>query len=245
MGTEPLKESTIAMKIHTVHFDGLAGFRLLRDVMLKTFREVMPEVETICHEPGMGEQFGRREFGLAANTHKLAVWNDIVQSADEDLILCDCDLMAMESILDAFDTPFDIGYTIRSGPIPLNGGVVFVRNTPAAKTFFREWLKINDMMFQSPAIHEPWRAKYAGINQAAFGYLLEKRPFPVRMTALPAIYNGCDGEWGNLQNCRIWHIKSELRRYCIGRDLRRPPKKLLPIVETFRKHANECRLTKH
>jgi hypothetical protein len=195
------------MRIVTVTFDysGTMYTGLYKAFYASVYMNSEIPIETVRVDPGKGSRKTKH-----ANTVKLDVWNDFVQDADEDIILMDCDLLLMSDISDGFDSVSDVGITTRDygKGFPLNGGVVFVRNTKKSRKFFAEWLKINNWMYDNRAVHKQYKSMYAGMNQAALGYMLNSgwKPETLPMSK----YNLCEG-WQDWQNARVIHIKGKLR----------------------------------
>lgn len=228
------------MEIHTVYFDGTghtrSDFAKLRDVFIASCRQHMPDIRLVVHNlPPCGTY--PRSYGMASNTHKLAKWVEITEEADNDIVLCDCDIMFSGRVDDAFDEPFDVGYTSRTGPYPFNNGVMFVRNTDDAKEVMRRWLNVNNAMYKNPPFHFQYREKYAGMNQAAWGYMLECDDLPGVVKAIDPKFNACDREWLSLDDIRVYHIKSELRHCCLAD--KNPKHEYAEIVNEFKRFC-EC-----
>jgi hypothetical protein len=224
------------MEIHSVYFpsNGTIPFERLRRVFERSVRESMPEIPLVMHEMGKCETRTDRIYGMSSNCQKLAKWVEIATTATTDIVLCDCDLMAVASIADAWETPFDVAYTKRKGQFPFNSGVVFVRNTGIAKEIMREWLTINGRMYEDPAFHARYRARYAGMNQSAWGYILESGKYAKHIAALSPIYNACGAEWATLPDIRIYHVKDHLRKCCLNNRYLNRNRPLRPIVQKFR-----------
>lgn len=227
------------MEIHTVYFPGgdncNIDFAKLRDVFAYSVAEHMPEVKLVVHEEQPCEVSQSRVYGMSSNTHKLAKWVEITDAASEPVVLCDCDLMMVKSVADAWDADFDLAYTRRGGEFPFNSGVVFVRPTPAAKAIMREWLEINDRMYADPSFHEKYRRRYAGMNQAAWGYMIERNEFPGKVAVLAPKYNACEQEWETEPDARIYHIKGRLRRACLNFRYSNRNRGLRKVVNEFRR----------
>jgi len=153
-----------------------------------------------------------------ANTQKMEEWNDIVQRAPNGsrLLLIDADTFFTRGITDVWRMRFDIAYTTKESRFPFNSGVVFVRANPRVKAFFRAWAEINREMLLDARSHAPWRRKYGGINQAAFGRMLESDAATmVQVIGLPCQEWNCeDSSWASFspERTRIVHVKSALRR---------------------------------
>ena len=100
---------------------------------------------------------------------------------------------------------------------PYNGGVLFVRPNERSLEFFNTMRDVNNQMMVDKSMHDPYRRAYAGINQAAFGYMMENHQGVCSMLQLPcSTWNACDNTWLDYgDHVRMIHIKSALRRYCL------------------------------
>lgn len=158
-----------------------------------------------------------------ANSVKLNYWKDKIKTETDNLCLIDGDTIVLKDVSGVFDLDFDIAITKRSKGIyiPYNGGVMFVRPSSVVNEFFDKWAEANNLMLKDVAFHKRWYAKYKGINQASFGYmvenlhLLENKP---KIIELPCFeFNACDSvDWAKFGNeTKILHVKSELRIACI------------------------------
>ncbi|HET6499032.1 MAG TPA: putative nucleotide-diphospho-sugar transferase [Coriobacteriia bacterium] len=174
-----------------------------------------------------------KRTAYTSNNAKLREWEKAVRAAGEPLILSDCDMLCLQSVEDAFhlaewggyetpiDQPWDIAYTQTSNPrLPINGGVIFVRPTAAAKAFFRRWREVDLQMYRDPVFHEPWRRATCGMNQASFWYLVKKElpQIGARVIALPCReWNACQDDWADIgPECRMLHVKGTLRWAVLG-----------------------------
>lgn len=172
--------------------------------------------------PGAAAIRETRPRTIAANSRKLDRWVELVEgSADGDrLLLIDADTMVLRPLDDVWDQPFDLAYTVREAcRFPLNGGVVFVRVSEAVRVFMRAWAVENATMLADRAYHTRWQMRYGGINQAAFGALLEGGALAaLRTLRLPCReWNVEDSTWQRFDPAvaRILHIKSNLRLACL------------------------------
>lgn len=164
-----------------------------------------------------------RPWDCRMNTRKLELWAEAAERhPSEALILADCDMLALGNAAPAFaDSSFDIGYTRRSSILPLNGGILFVRPTRAARRWLRALVRVNEAMRGDPAFHGPFRARYHGMNQAAMGYLIEHPLAGVRVRAFPCrIWNAVGLEdWVAPDGAVFVHVKSSLRKVILGRQV--------------------------
>ena len=173
-----------------------------------------------------------KRTAYTSNNAKLREWEKAVRAATEPLILSDCDMLCLRSVAEAFywtdakgdvdpERCWDIAYTRTSNPrLPLNGGVLFVRPTAAAKLFFRRWREVDLQMYRDPVFHEPWRRATCGMNQASFWYLVKREldALQARVIALPCReWNACQDDWEHIgPECRMLHVKGTLRWAVLG-----------------------------
>lgn len=152
------------------------------------------------------------------NTRKLDHWCEAVASArdGDELLLIDADTVILQPIDDIWERAFDLAYTVRPPgyPCPINGGVVFVRVSPSTRLFMAAWGRINRQMLTHKPLRDKWR-RYAGLNQRAFGSLLEQKPgdYGVMLPLPCAEWNCEDATWSTFDTraTRILHVKSSLR----------------------------------
>lgn len=149
-----------------------------------------------------------------ANHAKLKVWRDYVVSVDDDVVLMDSDTLVLRDLTHVFEkNDFDVAVTTRgwNTRLTINGGVVFVRNTPEARQIIDLWYESDIELHSDKKLHERFRAKYGGMNQSSYGYMLTKK-LPGKIIELPcSVYNQV--EWWcnrNVKPCVV-HYKSQLR----------------------------------
>lgn len=184
------------------------------------------------------------------NQYKLTEWNKQIQAATEDTILMDVDMVVMQEIGHVFERDFDICYTERTKTrMPLNGGVLFVKPTAAAKAFFTEWARVDAELLKNRNRYVQYIRKYGGQNQASFGYLLDnkKRNKCVVNTCVDkvpcTIYNVCQEEWHAVDDStRVIHCKSGLKRILSQSGEKRPMhekyRKAVDLWKAMSKEAN-------
>lgn len=207
------------MRIESVWFGGGIYERMAR-VFLATAQQWCPDWQINLRNVDVRDldRHPRALPSHVANTQKMEEWNDIVQRAPNGsrLLLIDADTFFTRGITDVWRTRFDIAYTTKESRFPFNSGVVFVRANPRAKAFFRAWAEINREMLLDARSHSPWRQKYGGINQAAFGRMLESEAAEaLNIVGLPCQEWNCeDASWAAFDPAvtRIVHVKSALRR---------------------------------
>ena len=182
-----------------------------------------------------------------ANTHKLDWWTAQAEAAEdgERLLLIDTDTMILGPLDDAWAEEFDFGYTVKEGTFPFNAGVIFLRISDRSRAFMRAWRDENRRMFEDPARHEPWRRRFAGMNQAALGKLLTEDAAGaagVRLGRLPcAVWNCENATWGSFRSgvTRIVHIKDGLRPAALGIGANSP--RFAALVRLWRSLERDAR----
>lgn len=214
------------MTFFTVAFDyENTSYMELLSVLEKSVEINCPGAKFVAlkKDPPPEEPEGRKQNLLFyENTDKLADWLEFVEnSSDPDIILIDCDMMVLQDVSEVFEEEFDVGFTRRANHkrIPFNGGVFFVRQNQDSVAFFQKFKQINDKMYEDRIFHQAWRDRYAGMNQAAFGWMWENYLEKICLLELPCeIYNVCSG-WNVLSDeYKIIHIKSQLRQACLSKD---------------------------
>ncbi len=99
-----------------------------------------------------------------------------------------------------------------------NGGLIFVKPTPASRRFFKMFRETNERMYWDPLFHQRWRDKTAGMNQAAFWYLVCKVDHGAKLATLDCReWNACDEDWPDVDDeTRMLHVKGRLRWAVLG-----------------------------
>ena len=236
------------MRIESIWFGNGIYERMAR-VFLATAQQHCPDWKINLRNVGVRDldRHPRALISHVANTQKMEEWNEIVQRAPNGsrLLLVDADTFFTRGITDVWRTRFDIAYTVKDSRFPFNSGVVFVRANLRVKAFFRAWTEINSEMLLDARSHSPWRQKYGGINQAAFGRMLESDAArKVRIIGLPCQEWNCeDSSWANFdpERTRIVHVKSALRRAIFSGcvlSARKPG--VAAMADLWRQHEARC-----
>jgi len=203
--------------ILTVQFDinGYYHYDRLLEVFERSVRRHMPQAKVESIILPSEERTKDMHCGKWANTKKLRVWADYIEKAKDDIILADCDMIMVKSAEHAFGEPFDIAYTQKTkiGKVPFNNGIIMVRPTRAAKDFMWRWVEVNEQMYLDKAFHAEWNKKYKGMNQTAFGYLLETGDHNAQLHAYQTReWNAVNSDWAHIDEKTVFvHIKGELR----------------------------------
>jgi hypothetical protein len=212
------------MKIVAVQFDypgAQSKYDTLARVLEHSVKKNCPSANFVLLRIPAPELKGLKRC-FDSNTIKLWHWQDQLNCDDEQVVFIDCDMIVLHDIACAFDdSGFDIGITTRAnghrltgGQLPINGGVIFIRNNAEGKAWVKLFQEINQYFFENPVQHQPWRDRYGGMNQAAMGYILEKKTFSARIKKFPCTtWNSCKPEWQFINDeTKIVHIKSDVRR---------------------------------
>ena len=211
------------MKIVAVQFDydGSTKYDILSKVLEHSVKKNCPSAQFVLIKIKAPERKGVKRC-FDSNTLKLWHWQDQLNCDEEHVVFMDCDMIVLHDIASAFDDQsFDIGITTRAnghmltgGRLPINGGVIFVRNNESGKAWVKLFSDVNQQMYENPKFHQPWRDRYGGMKQAAMGYVLEKKKFAARVKKFPCDeWNSCKPEWHLINDTtKIIHIKSDVRR---------------------------------
>ena len=200
------------MKVVTAWFDmpGQNRYKRLLDVFLYSVKKNMPDatLEVLNIKPMRGVGIDQH---LANNRAKMETWAQI--DITEPTILADCDMLVLQDLSVAFDVVEDVGLTYRTADFPpRNGGMIFLQPTVNANRFLKQWNKVDRFLYGHRIVHELYRKKYAGMNQASLGYLLESGILPtLNVTELPcSIWNACNEDWPNIsRKTKAVHIKGK------------------------------------
>lgn len=210
------------MIILTVQFDiyGYTDYKTLLAVFEKSVRHHMPEAKFEKIILPADERTPDMKCGKFANTKKLATWVEYIDATDEEVILADCDMLMIRSAAHAFDLPFDIAYTrkVKGGRVPFNSGIMMIRPNERSREFMHRWKEVNDQMYIDKAFHAQWNKKYKGMNQTAFGYLLETGDHNAHIHAYTTQeWNAINTDWDKIDESTVFvHCKGPLRDAVIG-----------------------------
>lgn len=183
------------------------------------------------------------------NTQKMERWHRAVLEAPDGarLALLDSDTFLVRSLDPVWERPFDVAYTVKDHVYPFNSGVVFVRVSERVRAFFDDWLGVQLGLLADARAHEPLRARFGGINQAALGAVLES-PLVAGLTVLglPCLEWNCeDSAWARFDPAvtRIVHVKSALRRcvFAMSGQVVAREQHLQPLVDLWRSLEREAR----
>jgi hypothetical protein len=231
------------LKVITTGFD--YGESNKYDVLMKVFlysvEKNCPKAQWICNWLEEPETDGIvRAF--ISNTVKLDTWVREMEMSDEGdcLVFMDCDMLVLDDLSPAFEEDFDLAYTYRTdSKWPVNGGVIFCKVNERSISFMKRFLEINNKMLQDKEFHQKYRDKYAGMNQAAFGYMLEEEPNICKMVPIPcAIWNVCGNYDEALENgAKVLHVKGQFRKHVFSNE--NPQKELEKAIALWKSYFEE------
>lgn len=202
--------------ILTSCFKGLGDYLTLYKAFERSVKENMPDANIICLDDQPKFPKGRTKR-YQAMTARLRQWATVLPTIKGDILLADCDIVFNGDMMKVFDDyDFDIAYTKRKHRNkPINGGIIWMRDTPRARRFMQMWHEVNVKMFKDIEFHNKWKKKFRGMNQPAFGYLLKNpKKHKCKMVGLPCLkYNACDPEWAKIKDDVVAiHLKTQLRK---------------------------------
>ena len=235
------------MHVHTWVFDRNQDIRYSR--MTRVFQRSLENqcipctVHTMPAPPPTG-----RPHWMDSNHEKLLLWSQTVQElADGDLaLISDSDMLCVSRpSQDLLDSVRFVGLTQRDKFYPINGGMIVVRGSEEARRFFRAWVDSDTHLYTHATEHQRWRKKYAGMNQASLGRILETREDLASLID----YVPCD----RTNMCKPWvpgwedahfiHVKSELRKAVFDPRVLRLHPGLAPIVDMWKTLERETGYT--
>lgn len=206
------------MRLESVYFGG-KKFRRMARVLRYTAKKHCPDWDVNIRRVDV-KLFSTSHYAKhthLVNTQKMYEWDQVIRRAPDgaQILLIDTDTFITRPLTGIWNHEFDLAYTTKPGErFPLNSGVVFVRVTPELRRFFAAWWETNLNLLRHAKEHHRWRKRYGGINQAAFGAMLDGGLGDLRAIELPCREWNCEEtSWrGFDKTTRIVHVKSGLRR---------------------------------
>lgn len=212
------------MRLLAAVSDPSGHYARLRRVFERSALAAMPRVEIeVLELPAMpSRQHAMAECFLAAAERAI--------ERAEPVAVCDLDLLFLRSIEPAWNEPFDVAVTVRDSPMRYNTGLWFYR--PAGAAFVRRWCGWVRRMLAGERAAEVKR--YGGIDQAALAAAVAEGGAAV--LDLPCrVWNATQSEWAEVnEETRVVHVKSALRRACLGLEVTRD-QKIAGLVEAWRR----------
>lgn len=204
------------MKIISSYFNRNGKYGNLRKVFESSLQKYMPNVEYEIREMKMPRKIDHKRDTAWA-------FFDAAEYAyltDEELIICDIDLMFRGSIEDIMNHDFDIAITTReSFKHPYNTGLWAYRPTRTAKRFLGNWLYHTEKLVKTFDTEIEFITTHGGIDQASLSRAIEfnKHYDRARILRLDCKeYNSEQSCWKDMDgNTKVVHIKSGLRTACL------------------------------
>jgi hypothetical protein len=201
------------VKIISTYFEVNSSgiYSRLKNVFEYSIAKNSPRAELQMVEVPKFELDGKR---FQAQMVKQREWTRYALEQKDEFIMMDCDMLVLRELTSAFNTEFDIGYTVHDQTIkPFNGGMIFSRSTEKARKFWQGWLCLCERMYINPGLRAQYNDKYKGFAQVALGILLETKP-DCNIKKFPCSeWNVCDEEWENMaEEARCVHIKGRMRK---------------------------------
>ena len=157
--------------------------------------------------------------------------------------VCDIDLMFLRDISDIQEMDFDIAITKRNFKAPINSGVWFYRPGKNAENFVNLWIKNKLKIMKNYSKYEKTVIKAAGINQGSLVMTIEELGPKIKLLELPCVeWNATQTEWKKITDkTRIIHIKSEVRKYCLGlwKSTKEGHEYMVPLVDKWKSFLKE------
>lgn len=222
------------MKIITIFFARNRKYNKLLNVFETSLKSCMPNVP-----------YSRIEIKLPPNIdHKrdcayafLAAAN-YVKEQKEKIIVCDADLMFLQSIEEINNYDFDIAITTRK-KIKYNTGLWVYNPSSKSKKFLTRWIRYTNNLMNDFTNYEDFCWSHGGIDQASLALTIEKNN-ECKILELPCeIWNSTQSEWALYnEETKVVHIKSKLRSLLFNRDrnaeIEDKYKYLIPLMEKWK-----------
>ncbi|MBU0707868.1 hypothetical protein KKG41_05865 [Patescibacteria group bacterium] len=112
---------------------------------IELLNQTFPNVEFKKNEVDIPRDFIKRI------SSKTILWNKAIELyPDEQICLLDSDTLVLKDISHFFENDFDISFTIKDERIPLNTGVMLVKNSGRVTIFFQEWQNRTNLILNDP-----------------------------------------------------------------------------------------------
>lgn len=194
------------MKLVTLHFDREENreFEEMTRTLVYSAEQVGINDITVLT---LGNVKGKREHKFD-NMLKFRSWVHYINRCEdgEEVMLIDSDTFIVNNPEHVFYMGFDLAITVRSKKQKVNTGVVFIRVSDKIKRFFNKWLEVQEQFYKDYSIGDvketlgyEWYRSWAGINQAALMYCIQKgysKEFGLELLMFPCkLYNACMEDW--------------------------------------------------
>ena len=173
----------------------------------------------------------QRHYDMCYAFLKAAEW---VLAQKGDVIVTDVDLMFTGDMSEAFKMSFDVAVTKRGYRHPFNSGVWFFRDNKKARAFVQSWIEFTHDILKSKRLVRWARKKHGGIDQGSLALAVDSCRDTVAI--LPCRkWNAEQSSWKDIDDgVRCIHIKSAMRKYCLGQRDDEPPEHIARWVDMWK-----------
>jgi alpha-N-acetylglucosamine transferase len=204
------------MKIVTAHFDypGNEEYSRCLNALTNSVKRNAPNAEFVVLELEPPATIPGIKQGWISNHVKLEAYSKV--EIDRPTIFLDADTLVLKDPEQLFIYPFDIaiGRRPKGAKVPYNGGVVLFQPTEKAHIFMEQWIATDQIMLEDREFHMEYRAKYNGMNQASFGYLVDYAKSSAKLKEYPTgMINACEQDWPSITPDNlpfILHVRKKL-----------------------------------
>ena len=222
------------MKILAAYFPAKKIYKELKQLFVLSVNKAMPSVELVILEriPVQREKYNH-QLDTATGFHLVT---DYLLEHDEEFAVADIDIYFRRSIEDAWETPFDLGFTVRRSP-KYNTGLWFYR--PSGRPLLKLWKEKTRYYERNYKKLILEIRKQGGIDQKALYEAIIEDNGRHTIAEFPCLYwNACQDDWHNIQkNTRAIHVKSKLRAEFQGKSSGVPH--IRKLGRTLRRVLNE------
>ncbi len=215
--------------------------------------QIFPNVEFKKNEVDIPQDFIKRI------SSKTILWSKAIKLyPDEQICLLDSDTLVLKNIAHFFEKDFDIAFTVKEEKIPLNTGVMLVKNSARVIKFFQEWqTRTNSILNNQKEYAKANNTDdypYGGTDQMSFynliQYTKEKSNFStninsesVQLVALPCAQLNETRSTAVTSEKHILHYKGGWRPILLegtNFTLNRPKEKSLEMYKLFLKTFSDA-----
>ncbi len=185
---------------------------------------------------------------------KLHAWlQGALVAGDRPLALLDCDTLVLRSLIDAFEGPWDVAYTWKNEPFPLNTGVMLATDARAMVPLLREMVRrVEAIVERKDRLGQACGASGAADQHALrelIGFVNYDRDVTIELEGRPIVCRGLRCAEFNETNCvpvtedrRILHYKAGWHPILLdGADYteNRPRERCREMLRLWRAFARE------
>jgi len=177
--------------------------------------------------PGLSNLNKRKyKFNYTENVWKTVIHRTAVNDAKDGELLCfmDCDTMVLGDLRPLQELSRNVDLLLTTWPEGRpNTGVYLVKVSNTMRRWMQLWCGMTLHFLENPVEHKPYRWHYGGINQAALGWMTERRgsqgiPGITIGTADSSIWNLTPENIGGYSDkTKVVHLTAWLREACLDK----------------------------